>query len=186
MERDISWLPFKGQGIERLHLTVDSNGVLADSVIVGEEEGQAFQLRYTIRCDADWGVRSLSVHLQDDESQQLQLQTDGEGHWFNGSGQPVPSLDGCIDVDITATPFTNTLPIRRLQLHPGASRELLVAYIVIPELTFRRNQQRYTCLETHAQGATYRYEGLESGYTNELTIDTDGLVIDYPGLFTRV
>ncbi len=186
MERIISWLPCTGKGMERLHLTVDSDGVLAESAVVGEEDGQAFQLHYTIHCDAGWRVRSLSVRLQDDKSQQLHLQTDGAGHWFTDSNQTIPSLDGCIDVDITATPFTNTLPIRRLQLHSGESRELLVAYIVIPTLSFGPARQRYTCLETHAQGATYRYEGLESGYTNELQIDADGLVIDYPALFTRV
>lgn len=186
MERIISWLPCTGKGTERLHLTVDSDSVLADSTVVGEEDGQAFRLRYTIRCDGVWRVRNLSVRLQDDERPSLHLQTDGAGHWSTNSGQPVPSLDGCIDVDITATPFTNTLPIRRLQLQPGESSELLVAYIVIPALTFRPARQRYTCLETHAQGATYRYEGLESGYTNELTVDADGLVIDYPRLFTRV
>lgn len=35
-------------------------------------------------------------------------------------------------------------------------------------------------------GRLYRYEGLFQGYVGELPVDTDGLVLDYPGTFRRV
>src|SRR5215203_6431025 len=72
---------------------------------------------------------------------------DGEGHWKRRGGEPMPDLDGCIDVDISATPFTNTLPIRRLGFEPGQSEELTVAYIRVPELLIGPERQRYGCLE---------------------------------------
>ena len=54
-------------------------------------------------------------------------------------------LAGCLDVDISATPFTNTLALRRLDLQPGENASLTVAYVKLPELTFRPVSQRYSC-----------------------------------------
>lgn len=46
--------------------------------------------------------------------------------------------------------------------------------------------QRYTFLEKNAEGGVYRYENLASGYTADLNVDAQGLVIDYPGDWKRV
>jgi uncharacterized protein len=46
-------------------------------------------------------------------------------------------------------------------------------------------RQRYGCLEAQADGGLYRFEALPSGFTAELPVDAEGLVIDYPGLFRR-
>ncbi|MEZ5648695.1 MAG: putative glycolipid-binding domain-containing protein, partial [Alphaproteobacteria bacterium] len=108
---------------------------------------------------------------------------DGEGQWKDQNGILVSELDGCIDIDISATPFTNTLPIRRLNLKQGEAADLSVVYIAVPELAPRKVRQRYTCLEP---GKIYRYEGLDSGFAAEITVDDDGLVIDYPGIFRRM
>ncbi len=93
------------------------------------------------------------------------------------------ALDGCTEVDIMITPFTNTLPIRRLNLNLGESREISVAYIGLPGLKLSHMQQRYTCLSHDENGGTYRYESLKSGFTAELRVDTDSLVVDYPNIF---
>jgi len=48
------------------------------------------------------------------------------------------------------------------------------------------DKQRYTCLELNAHGGLYKYESMESDFEAELPIDSDGLVIDYPGLFKSI
>jgi uncharacterized protein len=85
----------------------------------------------------------------------------------------------------SATPFTNTLPIGRLGLEQGESEELTVTYVRVPELLVGPQRQRYGCLEAQADGGLYRLEVLPSGFTAELPVDAEGLVIDYPGLFRR-
>jgi len=90
-----------------------------------------------------------------------------------------------LDIDISHTPFTNTLPIHRLALTPGESADLLVAYITVPDLSVRPVQQRYTCLSHTTSGGVYRYEGLESNFTADLLVDAQGLVVDYPGIWKR-
>ncbi len=89
-------------------------------------------------------------------------------------------------MDISTTPFTNTLPIRRLDLDPGESQEIRVAYVDVPGMAVRPERQRYACLERHTGGGVYRYESLDGNrFTADLTVDADGLVLDYPGLFLR-
>ncbi len=186
MEREVIWTPTHGPGLEHLRLTQQSRGAIADSLIVGLEGNQVFRLRYAIRCDPQWRVREARVAPLDAPDQGIVLLADGQGRWWDEGGAVIPALAGCIDVDLSASPFTNTLPIRRLALPPGASADLLVAYITLPELQLSPMRQRYTCLAAQADGSHYRYQSLDSGFTADLPVDGDGLVIDYPGLFRRV
>jgi hypothetical protein len=88
-------------------------------------------------------------------------------------------------VDVAETPFTNTLPIRRLRLSPGESAEIAVAYFDGAELQPWPEPQRYTRLQKGEEGELYRIESLDGGFTADLAVDADGLVVDYPGLFRR-
>lgn len=87
--------------------------------------------------------------------------------WQGGAGQPVEALRGCVDIDISATPFSNTLPIRRLGLAQGEASEFLAAYVAVPALVPEPVWQRYTCLEARR---LYRYEGLFRSYVGELGV----------------
>lgn len=99
-------------------------------------------------------------------------------------------FDGCLDVDIQVTPFTNTLAIRRLGLGPGEKAPIRVVYLaLLPAFALRPAEQRDTCLQRNAQGGIYRYEGIFRNSVNfaaELAVDSDGVVYDYPGQFRSV
>jgi uncharacterized protein len=185
VEREVMWVPWEGPGLEHLRLVTNDSGVVANGLVIGLEAGRPFRIGYEIRCDERWRVREVRVATPDSEQPVIELLADGEGRWKRGGGEPIPELDGCIDVDISATPFTNTLPIRRLGLEPGESEELMVTYVRVPELLVGPERQRYGCLEAQADGGLYRFEALPSGFTAELPVDAEGLVIDYPGLFRR-
>jgi uncharacterized protein len=185
VEREVMWAPWEGPGLEHLRLVTSGSGIVANGLVIGLEAGRPFRIGYEIRCDGRWRVREVRAAAPDSGRPVLELLTDGEGRWKRRSGVPVPELDGCIDVDISATPFTNTLPIRRLGLKPGESEELTVTYVRVPELLVGPERQRYSCLEAQADSWLYRFEALPSGFTAELPLDADGLVIDYPGLFRR-
>jgi hypothetical protein len=93
----------------------------------------------------------------------------------------LPELDGCIDPDISMTPFTNTVAIRRLGLTVGEAAEISVAYILVPELSLRAAPQLYTRLAERL----WRFDGLDIDFTADLTVDEEGFVMEYPGLFRR-
>lgn len=183
MERHILWSPWSEPGIEHLHLLQHDETILADSIIVGVHNRTPFRLHYEIACDSHWNVKQLELELLNEKYKSIKLQADGKGHWTTPGGDSIPLLEGCIDVDISATPFTNTLPIRRLALSPGQSAELLMTYVLVPEMDLTPMRQRYTCLEVTNGGGVYKYENVDSDYSAELLVDSDGLVFDYPGLF---
>jgi|TARA_Y100000780_G_scaffold231198_1_gene255887 hypothetical protein len=88
---------------------------------------------------------------------------------------------------VALTPATNTLPIKRLNLGVGESRDIAAAYVPLPDqidgdFLPQRAQQRYTCLVPNQK---YRYEGIFRNFKAELEVDEYGLVIDYPDTFRR-
>ncbi|HEV2238134.1 MAG TPA: putative glycolipid-binding domain-containing protein [Ktedonobacterales bacterium] len=187
MDAHFFWSTLREPGMEHLHLTGSASEVFATGVVLGVGSGgEAFHLTYELHTDGDWRVRTCAFALAGAAGRGLRLTSDAAGHWSDGAGAHLPALDGCEDIDITVTPFTNTLPIRRLALAPGESREILVAYVSVPELTVRPVRQRYTHLAQTDSGGTWRYEGLESGFRADLTVDADGVVLDYPGIWRRI
>jgi hypothetical protein len=181
VDRVVRWAPLRWFGAEHLRLRAGADGITAESAVVAELEGRPFALRYRLRCDPAWRVREVEASLVG-EPARVVLLADGEGGWADGDGRPLDHLAGCIDLDIAVTPFTNTLPIRRLGLGPGERRDLRVAYLAPPDLAVTAVDQRYTCLEP---GRLYRYEGFPSGFVADLAVDPDGLVLDYPGVWRR-
>lgn len=180
-----------GPGMEHLKLTRDEEGYLADGIYVGRNNDTTpYRLHYLIRIDPNWQMVSARLHLIDgpDGSNDLSLTVDENCNWRNEAGESLPSLAGCHEIDIYATPFTNTLPIRRLGLAAGESAEISVGYIDAPNLEPRPVRQRYHCVRPFGPDTgTYRYEALfRAGSAVEIEVDSDGLVIDYPGCFNRV
>jgi hypothetical protein len=152
------WSSLDEPGLEHLRLVEDDGQILADGVILRVKGDKPFRTHYRILCDAEWRVGEVDVHLLDDVSKNIKMKADGKGHWTDGSGNPIPSLNGCFEVDISATPFTNTLAIRRLRLEAGETSDLIVAYIEVPEMRVQPSHHRYTCLEVSSEGGLYRYE----------------------------
>ena len=174
------WEEWSGRGLQHVVLTEGADAIVAEAVCIVADEG-AFAARYRLRCDSGWRCRELDVEIID-AAQTLRLRGDGRGHWTDGDGTPLPLLDGAIDVDLPITPFTNTLPIRRLALAAGASAEIDVVYVRAPALSVEIDRQRYTCLEPLRR---YRYEAVDGSFTAEIDVDSRGLVVTYPELFRR-
>ncbi len=186
MERNLIWSRLDTLGMEHLHLKENQHGSTANGLVLLVEEDVPYRIRYTVHCDASWHVREVQVELLDSHTPKIHLHADGKGYWRTDANEHLPSLDGCIDVDISATPFTNTVAIQRLQLAVGEVAELTVAYINVPTMQLTAVTQRYTCIDSDEENGRYQYAGYPSGYQTELTVDRDKLVIAYPELFMRV
>ncbi|WP_242025209.1 putative glycolipid-binding domain-containing protein [Leptolyngbya sp. FACHB-36] len=184
--RTICWTPIwnkdrEGVGLEHLLLTE----FVSDSIVLAfDEEHGPFRLTYRLTWDESWRLRDANLVATTDRStKSLSLRTDGQGQWQDGDGQPNAELDGCVDVDIWPTPFTNSFPIRREPMVVGERRQFRMAWISAPNLTIHPQLQAYTRLSDRL----YLFENLNgSGFTAQLPVDEDGIVLDYPGLFRRV
>ena len=186
MQTDLEWEALDWPGLEHVVISAGPDGFRANGqLILGPPVGPA-SVSYQLSCDASWHVSSLTIGAASAAgSRDLTLSADHDGHWL-ADGQPRPDLDGCTDVDISLTPLTNTLPIRRLHWARGVVHELDVVYVSAPGLTVRRATQRYTLLSAGAadKAGVYRYEsGL---FTADLLVDADGFVGEYPGIWRRV
>ena len=180
------WCPWSDPGLEHLRITKSKDAIVADGVIVRATSSAAFRVLYHITCNSNGQFRSVDLRLGTDSDKRLTLTTEGNGRWQDESGRAIAELEGCFEIDISATPFTNTLAIQRLQLEVGQSSELTAAYIKLPEMHVEAVPQRYTCLERGESRSAWKYEGLFRNFTAILPIDHNGLVIDYPETFRRV
>jgi uncharacterized protein len=184
MRADAVWAAVRWPGLEHAALSGTSRAPRLDSLAVLLLDERPVRVSCRLTCDADWRVRRLAVAVSGSGATavtRLALRADGEGRWTDDARHgPVPELDGCTDVDLSCTPLTNTLPIRRLGMAPGMTRDILVAYIKVPELTISAVAQRYT--RTSHDG--YRYES--GSFHADLLTDEHGLVLDYPGAWRRL
>jgi hypothetical protein len=181
-ERCIRWSAWEGfeTGIEHLDIRRKGSGIVAAGVLTGSDEVDgSYGLFYELAIDDGWRVRDAKLFLT--SGPRLHLESDGRGSW-RANGQGRPDLQGCADVDIQASPLTNTLPIRRLALDRGQSAVIGVVYIRVPSLVVEPVRQRYTALEP---GSLYRFESLESPFKADLPVDGEGFVMNYPRLFRR-
>jgi hypothetical protein len=171
----------KGAGVE--HLLLSELG--ADSVLIAfDEDHGPFRLNYRLTWDENWQIREARLHVVSEYyTRWLTLLTDGRGQWHDAGGEALPDLDGCLDIDIWPTPFTNSFPMRRESLSIGERKEFRMAWIFAPDLSVKPQAQAYTRVE----GGLYLFESLDgSGFTAKLPVDEDRIVLDYPELFERV
>lgn len=136
---------------------------------------------YVVRLSATWQVRQFMLFRDLDEPD-LWLGTDGTGRWGEINGAHRHDLAGCTDIDLSVTPFTNSVPIRRLALDVGDEADVIAAMVDVESLGVLPARQRYRRLAARR----FEYTNLESGYRAEFDVDEYGLVHDYPDEFRRL
>jgi hypothetical protein len=186
MPSDLEWEALDWPGLEHVIASDDAAGFRADSQLIAGPPFGPTRLSYQVSCDLGWRLTKLTISAASAAgSQALTLVAEPGGRWL-ADGRRRPDLDGCTDVDISLSPLTNTLPIRRLSWSPGTAHDLDVVYVSAPELSVEPVRQRYTLLsrDTERGEVLYRYES--GSFSADLTVDADGYVISYPGLWRRV
>ena len=145
--------------------------------VLTHEAMQPIELRYEVMVDHAWATTDVEVLVTlagGDTRELAEL-----GRVWSGARRP-PEYRDCIDVDLSFTPATNTLPIRRLGLEIGEEAEIPVAWLVWPDLTLQRVSQRYARLVEDR----YRYS--QDEFEAELIVDRRGLVLEYEGLWRAI
>ena len=167
---------------EELELRRIEEGFQLVGRIAGEEDGEPLLVQYLIECDEAWRSRFAGVtQVIGATRRTLRLIRTDFGDWLVDS-EPVPQLAGCEDIDLSITPSTNFLPIRRLQLPLGRSATVTAAWVKFPELVVAPLEQSYS----RAGPRRYRYRSLGSGFAVELYTDADGFPLDYGSTWQRL
>lgn len=172
------WQRWDGDGDETLTLRWENEGWTAMGE-VGRE-----RVSYVVRLSAVWQVSQFLL-FRDQSEPDLWLGTDGGGRWGEMNGAHRPDLDGCSEIELDCTPFTVTLPLRRLQLDVGDAAEVKAARVDVETLGIVPVEYR---LEHLGDRRWRRVEASASGEmvsTSEFAVDGYGLVLDDPGRFRR-
>jgi hypothetical protein len=179
--RILRWRPWEGVGLEHAVVTGADGGIRANSVVIGEQDGVAYGARYELICDDGWRSRSLTIECADGRA--LRIDGDGEGRWTDAGGRPLPALDGCVDVDLSASPLTNTLPVRRcgIDAAKGAMR-FRMALVPFDTLEPFPDEQLYTALD---DAGRFRFQAADGSFEAEIVMDDDRFVVSYPPLYVR-
>ncbi len=182
LKRVVAWKNLLINGTDYCALWHTAEGWLLKGTAVGVLKDQRPMLaNYEVHCDDNWLTHRVQVERTiGNDSKTLSLSVESRGLW-RSSGQELPALRGCLDVDLAATPATNTLPIRRLDLGIGKSESVIAAWIKFPDLEMQLLSQRYTRLAKNI----YRYES-DTGFSAEIVVDDLGLVSTYPGGWERI
>jgi hypothetical protein len=178
----VAWKSLLINGTDYCALWYTAEGWLLKGTAVGVLKDQRPMLaNYEVHCDDNWLTHRVQVERTiGSDVKTLSLSVESRGVW-RSSGQELPALRGCDDVDLAVTPATNTLPIRRLNLQVGSSESVIAAWVKFPELTVQPLSQRYTRLAK----STYRYQS-NTGFSAEIVVDDFGLVTAYPGGWERI
>jgi hypothetical protein len=180
LERAIVWRNLLTGGTEYFELGRQGDRhMLRGKVVSILEPGQPLFVSYEIACDERWNTRRAQI-MQVSAGQQHELKIEVADTNWTVNGKLVPELHGCLDIDLSASPSTNTLPLRRLQLQRGQSQPVTAAWVRFPSLEIAPLQQTYKRLDD----TRYWYES--AGFTAEIRIDACSVVFDYPGVWTRV
>jgi hypothetical protein len=166
------------EGFETLVIRPDGDGCRFEGFSAGVEEGVAWGIAYELTVDERWVTRAARVTSSGGRA--VLLEADGAGGWLV-DGDPAPGLEGCLDADLEGSACTNALPVRRLALEVGERAEAPAAY-VRSDLRVERLEQSYQRLDDRR----YEYASPAFGFTAVLVYDEHGLILDYPGIASRV
>jgi uncharacterized protein len=181
MQFNTLWTGLEYYSLENCLIEVTASGVDINSVIIGKYEGRIYRVDYHIKTNPDWETQYVQITSRHSNREQYyRLTSDGNGNWIV-DGRRISQFDGCIDVDIAITPFTNTLPINRLRLHTRETKHIRVIYFDLLQQQVKPVVQVYKRISEEK----YHYENVPKDFETDITVDENGLVVDYPSLFTR-
>jgi hypothetical protein len=179
--RPVIWTRRDRISLEYFELREAMEDVRLSGTIVTAENGKPMRVSYTVYCDRAWNTRSVRVALDHaSTSRDLVLTVDDQHRWWH-DGKELSEIAGCIDVDISLSPATNTLPIRRLSLAVGEERDVVAAWIRFPDLVVEPLAQRYA----RTSERLYRYSSDGGAFTADIEVDAQGLVVRYPPAWER-
>jgi uncharacterized protein len=145
----------------------------------GRPQRQPVRLDYLVMCDADWQTRSASVSgWVGDETICIDISVNEARRW-RLNGVEVPAVEGCLDIDLSFSPSTNLLPIRRLRLNVGDEVAATAAWLRFPDFILEPLAQSYRRIS----GAGYRYESGGGEFVAQLSVNEVGFVTSYPNLW---
>jgi uncharacterized protein len=195
--RALAWIKDDPFGVEFAEIQLAPDRLRAEGVAIGTRP-VPYRLDYAVETAVEFVTSRLRVSSRGDGWRRtLELRRSEAGVWNldpdeagdvdlpPGGGDPASFADA-LDCDLGLSPVTNLMPILRHDLLAGAGPvELITAWVSVPDLSVRPDGQRYSYVGGGPDHHVLRYEATDGSFAADITVDRDGIVVDYPGVARR-
>src|SRR5690242_10296392 len=127
----ILWRRLDAPGHDACRLRQTDGGWQLEGMAAFAHEGAPACLAYSVGCDREWRTQEGEVRGWA-AGRQLnhRIERTADGIW-KLNGEPARGVDGCVDLDLSFTPATNLLQLRRAALAVGGAAEIPAAWLDI-------------------------------------------------------
>jgi hypothetical protein len=175
----ILWRRLDEPGYESARLDFEDSAWRLAGTAVFTHDRRPCRLDYLLVCDSQWQTLSASVAgWIGDATVKVDISVDGARRW-RLNGIECQAVAGCFDLDLSFSPSTNLLPIRRLRLAVGEEAGVKAAWLRFPDFTLEPLNQSYRRIAA----AAYRYEADAGRFITELAVNESGFVTSYPNFW---
>lgn len=178
-DTSVLWRRLDQPGHDAARLSETVIGIVIHGTSVFNESGQPCRLDYRVMCNHNWQTVAARITGWLGMSEIKVKISVNAGRQWSINGRLCPDLEGCHDLDLSFSPATNLLPIRRERLEVGGRAEVRAAWLRFPELILEPLDQVYERIDE----SSYRYQSDHGAFEAQLTTNASGFVIDYPGLW---
>lgn len=198
LKRALAWVKDDPFGVEFADIDLAPRQLTAEGVAIAAAP-VPYRLDYALETAPGFLTVRLQVRSRGDGwSRTLDLRRDPAGRWSVDVEEhghvdlPAPGGDpatfaAALDCDLGLSPVTNLMPVLRNDLLSGGGPlEHTVAWVSVPDLGVQADGQRYTFLRAEQDQRVIRYEATDGTFASDITLDLDGIVIDYPGIARRL
>lgn len=186
--RMLAWAGLDTRRLEAARVVLGERSVRASGSMVSApgDGAEPFSTSYALATDETGALSRLTVRTVGVGGEQhVTLSRSEEGIWLvdHGVGAVRTDFGGALDADLAFSPLFNALPVRRLGLHRTAmEQDLPIVFITLPSLEVRLSRQTYRTVDV-GDPAVLDFHG--DTVDAQITTDSDGLVLEYPGLASR-
>ena len=178
MDRLLIWRGLDEWRAEAAHLRIDGDRLTAQGTQLG---AHPYRLDYSLTTGPEFVAERLELSVLGDAGlRRLLIARQPDGGW-TADDSPRPDLDGALDFDVMHSPVFNSTPYLRHEMSAGGeARDLVMAFVTVPELAVKRSEQRYTPLGD--QSVNYA----SGDFSADIHFDDDGVVRLYEDYLERV
>jgi hypothetical protein len=175
----ITWRALQCEGRDTCRLARTDHGwLLVGHARFHDDDGFA-ALDYVVRCTEDWQTLDADI-AGTHGNMDVRLHIDHRNGAWRVNETLQPGLEEANDIDLSFTPATNLMPLRRLAKQQYDTLTTRAAWLHYPAATLAPLDQTYRRTPTYG---LIGYHAEQTGYTTTLEVNDAGFVTDYPGLW---
>ncbi len=182
-----AWRHVEAQdGFETVFLRDVASGHVIDGHTAAIEDGEVWAVHYTVEVDERWLTQHCRVWSwsRTANARPSSVGTRPVGGESTESSRPSSTAASTSTSKRPPAPTCSRSAVPDCALH--TSMEVPAAYVRTPDLAVERLEQSYFRLSSDNDDLLFEYRSPRFGFEDELRFGPDGLVLDYPGIATRV